>query len=93
MSSGNRGSRSVIPLALALCWAFSGPLSAAETYEDRLLTTPATPEVLAKGLEADGYQLGVSVYTWGYPLVRMERVIRDYTDVPSPNPPPATGHP
>ncbi|ANY82458.1 hypothetical protein BB934_29645 (plasmid) [Microvirga ossetica] len=60
MSSGNRGSRSVIPLALALCWAFSGPLSAAETYEDRLLTTPATPEVLAKGLEADGYQLGVS---------------------------------
>jgi hypothetical protein len=86
MSSGNRGSHSTIPLALALCWAFSGPLSAAETYEDKLLTTPATPEVLAKGLEADGYQLGVSAYTWGYPLVRMERVIRDYTDVPSPKP-------
>ena len=51
-----------------------------------MLTTPATPEVLAKGLEADGYQLGVSAYTWGYPLVHMERVIRDYTDVPSPKP-------
>lgn len=54
--------------------------------EDKLLTTPASPEVIAKGLEADAYQLGVSAYVWGYPLVRMERVVRDYTDVPSPKP-------
>ncbi len=58
----------------------------AEEFEDKLLTTPASPEVLAKGLEADGYQLGVSAYNWGYPLVRMERVAREYTDVPSPKP-------
>ncbi|UNK48553.1 DUF1214 domain-containing protein [Lysobacter sp. S4-A87] len=53
---------------------------------DALLTTPATPEVVAKGLETDGYQLAVSAYIWGYPLVRMERVARDYTNVPSPKP-------
>jgi hypothetical protein len=55
----------------------------AEQFDDALLTTPATPEVIAKGLEADGYQLGLSSYTWGYPLVRMERVLRDYSDVSS----------
>ena len=49
--------------------------------DDPLLTTPATPEVTAKGLEADGYQLGLSAYTWGYPLVRMERVVRSYSDI------------
>ncbi|TBY08174.1 DUF1254 domain-containing protein [Rhizobium laguerreae] len=54
---------------------------AAEQFEDRLLTTPATPEVIASGLEIDGYHLGISAYAWGYPLVRMERVVRDYTDV------------
>lgn len=56
-------------------------------YPDELLTTPGTPEVVAKGLEADAYALAISAYTWGYPLVRMERVIRDYIDVPSPKPP------
>lgn len=53
----------------------------AAEFEDKLLTTPASPEVTAKGLEADGYQLGISAYTWGYPLVRMERVARSYSDV------------
>ena len=62
-------------------------LSAAEVFEDKLISTPTTPDVTARGLEADGYQLGVSAYTWGYPLVRMERVARQYTDVPNPNPP------
>ncbi|MEJ8848560.1 DUF1254 domain-containing protein [Variovorax rhizosphaerae] len=54
---------------------------------DALLSTPATPEVVAKGLETDGYQLAVSAYTWGYPLVRMETVMRDYATVPADNPP------
>lgn len=53
----------------------------AEEFDDALLTTPGSPAVVAKGLEADGYQLGLSAYTWGYPLVRMERVLRDYSDV------------
>ena len=55
-------------------------------YKDTLLTTPASPEIVAKGLEADGYQLGISAYTWGYPLVRMETVMRDYVNVPNPKP-------
>jgi hypothetical protein len=54
-----------------------------EEPDDALLTTPASPEVIAKGLEADGYQLGISAYNWGYPLVRMERVVRSYSDVSS----------
>jgi len=66
---------------------FPPPLSAEEAFPDKLLSTPTTPEVVAKGLEADGYQLGISAYAWGYPLVRMERVIRQYSDVPKPNPP------
>jgi hypothetical protein len=55
----------------------------AEQFDDPLLSTPASPEVIARGLEADGYQLGVSAYNWGYPLVRGERVVRSYSDVSS----------
>lgn len=58
-----------------------GVEDAVETFDDELLTTPASPEVTATGLEADGYQLGISAYCWGYPLVRMERVARLYSDV------------
>jgi len=60
--------------------------AASPRHPDALLTTPGTPEVIAKGLEADGYSLGVLAYTWGYPLVRMERVVREYTNVPYPKP-------
>lgn len=70
-------------LAAAVVCGAGGTARAAD---DPLLTTPTTPEVIGRGLEADAYQLGVSAYVWGYPLVRMERVIRDYTDVPSPKP-------
>jgi hypothetical protein len=52
-------------------------------FADALLTTPASPQVIATGLEADGYQLGLSAYCWGYPLVRMERVARQYSDTSS----------
>lgn len=38
---------------------------AARLPEDELLTTPASPEVIARGLEADGYPLAVSAYCWG----------------------------
>lgn len=54
--------------------------------QDALVNTPASPEVVAKGLETDGYQLAISAYTWGYPLVRMEQVSRDYTNVPANKP-------
>ncbi len=62
-------------------------VAAAEDAPDALLTTPVTPAVLAQGAEADAYAQGVQAYVWGYPLVRMERVARQYTDVPANNPP------
>lgn len=54
--------------------------------QDALLTMPTTKENIAAGLEADAYANGVNAYVWGYPLVRMERVTREYTDVPDPKP-------
>ncbi|AOX99334.1 DUF1254 domain-containing protein [Jeongeupia sp. USM3] len=72
---------------IALCLAASGHVSAqGNPPPDLLLTTPATPEVIHKGLQADGYSLAIAAYNWGYPLVRMERVAREYTDTPSPKP-------
>ena len=62
-------------------------VAAAEDAPDALLTTPVTPAILAQGAEADAYAQGVQAYVWGYPLVRMERVARQYTDVPANNPP------
>lgn len=57
-----------------------------ETFPDPLLTLPVTPENISKAKELDAYALGVSAYLWGYPLVRMERVMREYTDVRGPQP-------
>nr|WP_315591529.1 DUF1254 domain-containing protein [uncultured Cupriavidus sp.] len=62
------------------------PASHAKDWPDPLLETAGTPENVAKGAEYDAYQLGLSAYVWGYPLVRMERVAREYTDVPNPKP-------
>lgn len=73
--------------SFAICLAIGAQAVAQGTSSpDLLLTTPATPDVLQKGLHADGYSLAVMAYYWGYPLVRMERVAREYTDVPSPKP-------
>ena len=72
--------------AAALSLALSAPARAGDD-PDALLTTPVTPQILARGAEADAYAQGVQAYVWGYPLVRMERVARQYTDVPANNPP------
>jgi hypothetical protein len=72
---------------------FAQSVSAGESFEDKLLSTPTTPDVIAKGLEADGYQLAISAYSWGYPLVRMERVARQYTEVPNPGRPQVIARP
>lgn len=68
-------------VAALLCTACALPVSAgsAPVYKDEMLTAPVTVESVAKGLELDAYNLGLSAYTWGYPLVRMERVMREYT--------------
>jgi hypothetical protein len=72
--------------ATALAAALAATPVFAETWPDPLLTTTASPENVARGLQIDAYQLGISAWVWGYPLVRMERVIRQYTDVPNPKP-------
>lgn len=57
-----------------------------QTYHDPLLTLQGTPDVVNKGLDVDGYSSAVYAWNWGYPIVRMEQVVRDYIDVPSPKP-------
>lgn len=71
---------------IPLCFVLSGVTSIQASAPDLLINTPATPDIVEKGLQADGYSLAISAYNWGYPLVRMERVAREYTDVPSPKP-------
>ena len=75
-------------VAIGLCAGMAASMGNvwAASFPDKLLSTPGTPDVVEKGMEVDGYQLAVSAYSWGYPLVRMERVMREYTDVPSPKP-------
>lgn len=63
-----------------------GTIARAQDYPDPLLTTPTSVENIAAGLEADAYQTGLSAYLWGYALVRMEHVAREYTTVPDPKP-------
>src|SRR5262245_48955023 len=46
-----------------------------------------SPPFKEEATEADAYSLTVMAYNWGYPLVRMERVMREYTEVESPRPP------
>ena len=81
---GKHPGRLAATIIAAAFWAGS---AAAEDYPDALLTTPVMPEILAQGAEVDAYAQGIQAYVWGYPLVRMERVARQYTDVPANNPP------
>ncbi|MFV0594111.1 DUF1254 domain-containing protein [Shewanella sp.] len=72
---------------LSISLAIGGNASAQiNSSQDLLLSTPGSPEVIQKGQRADGYSLAVMAYYWGYPLVRMERVVREYINVPSPKP-------
>lgn len=61
-------------------------LAAESTYQDPVLTLQGSPEVFKKGMDVDGYSSAVMAWSWGYPIVRMEQVVREYTDVPSPKP-------
>ncbi|RWU22861.1 DUF1254 domain-containing protein [Pseudomonas alkylphenolica] len=76
--------RGVTTLALGMILASQA--HADGNFPDPLISTPPTPETIQKGLEADGYSQTINGYIWGYPLVRMERVIRDYIDVSKPQP-------
>lgn len=68
--------------SILLAFAISAPAAP----PDALLSTPSTPVNEAKGMEIDAYQLGVSAYIYGYPLVRMESVMREYINVPADKP-------
>ncbi|MVW86355.1 DUF1254 domain-containing protein [Pseudomonas sp. PB101] len=74
-------------LATALLGAgLPGASVFAQGQADALLSMPTSQENIVAGLEADAYANGINAYVWGYPLVRMERVMRDYSSVPSPRP-------
>lgn len=80
-----------IACVLGLIGCFTLPLtvcaqSSSEGYKDSVLTLAATPDTIKKGMGVDGYSAAVSAWSWGYPLVRMEQVAREYSDVPSPKP-------
>lgn len=79
-------SRQLLFCVLPLCAALASATPAHASTPDLLLSTPATPDAVEKGMQADGYSLAISAYNWGYALVRMERVVRDYITVPSPKP-------
>lgn len=49
--------------------------------EDLLLSTMISPDIMSQGIQKDVDMVTKLAYSWGYPLVRMERVIREYTDV------------
>jgi hypothetical protein len=84
-------SKKTVWLRCALATALLGAgLHGASVYAqgqaDALLSMPTSQENIVAGLEADAYANGINAYVWGYPLVRMERVMRDYSSVPSPRP-------
>lgn len=78
--------RHIIAGLLMGVMTLSTTTAVAKDWPDPLLETAGTPENVAKGEEFDAYQFGLSAYIWGYPLVRMERVAREYIDVPTPKP-------
>lgn len=49
--------------------------------QDPVINTAATPQVIGAGLKAEAKAIGTIAYQWGYPLVRMEQVVRQYTTV------------
>ncbi|MFY9832672.1 MAG: DUF1254 domain-containing protein [Methylocystis sp.] len=86
MATASTVARLARATTIVLATVAATAVAAEENYPDPLMTTPMTPQTVAAGSEADAYALGVQAYVWGYPLVRMERIARQYTDVPEPNP-------
>ncbi len=72
--------------AIAAALSGFGSQAFAQTQPDALLSMPTSQENILAGLEADAYANGINAYVWGYSLVRMERVMREYITVPDPLP-------
>ncbi|SDK44279.1 Uncharacterized conserved protein [Pseudomonas delhiensis] len=82
----NRSRPFLSALALAVALG-AGPSQGAEAFADPQISLVMNPQKVAQAQEIDAYTLGVMAYTWGYPLVRLERVLRTYTQVPANKPP------
>lgn len=67
--------KNILICALSLCAA------TVFAQQDPVINTSATPQVIAAGLKTEAKAIGTIAYQWGYPLVRMEQVIRQYTTV------------
>lgn len=64
-----------------LICVFSLWASTVFAQQDPVIHTPMTPQVVMEGLKTEAKAIGTIAYQWGYPLVRMEQVIRQYTTV------------
>ncbi len=73
-------------LPVLITAAITSTAALSQSFPDPQLTAIATKESIVKAQEVDAYNLGVMAYTWGYPLVRMERVAREYIDMPANKP-------
>ena len=58
-------SRKLLFCILPLCAALCSVMHAQAATPDLLLSTPATPDAVEKGMQADGYSLAISAYNWG----------------------------
>lgn len=56
------------------------------SQQDPILTVAPTEGIAAMGDYYDAKAVGTLAYEWGYSLVRMEQIIREYIDVPKPKP-------
>ncbi len=54
--------------------------------KDPVIEIRSNPEVQEKGDYYGAKAIGILAYQWGYALLRMESVMRDYIDVPNPKP-------
>lgn len=63
-----------------LAAAFAAASLPVSAQIDPVLSLQPTAEVMSAGQKAEAKAIGIMAYEWGYPLVRMEKVIRTYTD-------------
>lgn len=68
-------------MILAAVFSAAGIPCKVSAQEDALLSLSTTPSNIAEGHKEEARALGVLAYEWGYPLIRMERTIRKYTDI------------
>lgn len=56
------------------------------SQQDPIISVAPSVEIAAHGDYIDAKAIGTLAYEWGYSLVRMEKAMREYIDVPNPKP-------